>query len=66
MVLLAKTLGMERGEYAFIAYNQLPGDPVLGDFSWKRGDNLDQVDFTCTDIFRSFSLWKDLIPPDWK
>ena len=49
MVLLAKTLGMERGEYAFIAYNQLPGDPVLGDFSWKRGDNLDQVDFTCTD-----------------
>ena len=43
MVLLARGLGMPQGEYVFIYFTNMPGDRLLGDYSWKRGDELDLV-----------------------
>ena len=43
MVLLSKDLGMAVGEYAFLFFYSIPGDPMLGDYSWRRGDDLDLV-----------------------
>ena len=43
MVLLARNIGMEPGEYVFIFFVVLKTDPLLGDFSWRRGDNFDVV-----------------------
>ena len=34
---------MKAGEYAFIFFFSIPGDPTLGDYSWERGDELDMV-----------------------
>ena len=43
MVLLSKDLGMAVGEYAFLFFYSIPGDPMLGDYSWRRGDDMDLV-----------------------
>lgn len=43
MVLLAQHVGMRQGEYTFIFFHVLKGDPVLGDYTWKKGDSLDPV-----------------------
>ena len=44
MMLLAQRQGMTEGEYVFIFFSNLPGEiSLLGDYSWKRGDDLDQV-----------------------
>ena len=43
MVLLSKDLGMAVGEYAFLFFYSIPGDPMLGAYSWRRGDDLDLV-----------------------
>ena len=43
MVLVSRDIGMAAGEYVFIFYYSVPGDPALGDFSWARGDTLDMV-----------------------
>ena len=43
MVLLAQNVGMNPGEYAFIFFFQLVGDPVVGEYTWERGDELDMV-----------------------
>ena len=43
MVLLAQDIGMAVGEYAFIFFYSIPGDPMLGDYFWKRDDELDSV-----------------------
>ena len=43
MVLLARQIGMEPGEYVFIFFVALKTDPLLGDFSWRRGDEFDMV-----------------------
>ena len=44
MVLLARNFGMPQGEYVFIYFSNVPGEIMLmGDYSWKRGDSLDEV-----------------------
>lgn len=43
MALLAQSIGMKRGEYVLIFFNTLNRDEPEGDYSWKRGDNLDEV-----------------------
>ena len=43
MVLLAQHLGMEPGEYSFIFYFPMNGDPPVGEYTWERGDDLDEV-----------------------
>ena len=45
MVLLAHDIGMAPGEYAFIFFFQLVGDPVVGEYTWERGDQLDMVGY---------------------
>ena len=43
MVLLSSYIGIPVGEFAFIFFYSIPGDPVIGDYSWRRGDELDAV-----------------------
>ena len=43
LVLMARTMGMEVGEYSFIFYTSQPGNPTIGDYSWERGDGYDLV-----------------------
>ena len=43
MILLGQHMGMEPGEYTFIFYISQPGSPIVGNFSWERGDDLDSV-----------------------
>ena len=43
-MLLAQEQGMTRGEYVFIFFSNLPGEiTLMGDYSWKRGDDRDKV-----------------------
>ena len=46
MVLLAQHVGMKQGEYTFIYFHILKGDPLIGEYTWKKGDSLDPVTFS--------------------
>ncbi|XP_060585634.1 atrial natriuretic peptide receptor 1-like, partial [Ruditapes philippinarum] len=41
MVLKARQSGLVDGEYVFIFYFQLHGDPPVGKYTWRRDDDLD-------------------------
>ena len=54
MVLLCQDVGMAPGEYVFIFFFQLVGDPAVGAYTWERGDELDMVTYFLRKKFSFF------------